>query len=171
MSAPTMLVRYPDGSAELVELDIVRGSEGKPAANRKLKRPTAAPSHVKPDAVLFGEVADAHRKRSARWEVERWVSLDEAAKRLDLHPDDLASGLIGRVEMRPVDDGLEVDRSELDAALPDLLKSGLLRSKPTPDGVEPTNPTYRTAKAKRKPRQAVPKLRGVPSLRPWATEG
>jgi hypothetical protein len=162
-----MLVRYPDGSVELAELDIV-GSPKAPQPKRSKPSPPASrrravPKQPKSDAVLFGEVAAARRTRSARWEIQRWVSLDDAAKRLDMHPDDLASGLIGRAEMRSVGDGLEVDRSELDAVVPELLRSGLLRSKPTPTiDAKPTSaPTFCTAQAKRKPRKELVRRESV----------
>ena len=134
----------------------------------KAQRAASPPDARKPDlAESRRQLAEA---QAARRERTRFVKLDQAAKRLDVRPNDLASAVIGKVTMRAADDGLELDRDELEAALPGLPVRTIGGGRDPVDSGIASSAQYGVVSSNRKPRPRLGSPERVPSLRPWSRD-
>lgn len=141
-----------------------------PGAWPPSKAERAASRPVPPRSDLAESRRQLAEAQAARHERTRFVLLHEAAKRLDVRPNDLASAVIGKVTMRAADDGLELDRDELEAALPDLPVRTIGGGRDPVDSGIASSAQYGVVSSNRKPRPRLGSPERVPSLRPWARD-
>ncbi len=130
----------------------------------------AAPRPEPPRSDLAESRCQLAEAQAARRERTRFVPLDEAAKRLDVRPNDLASAVIGKVTMRAADDRLELDRAELEAALPGLPVRSIGGGRDRVDSGISSSAQYGVVSSNRKPRPRLGSPRRVPSLRAWSRD-